>query len=313
MIGFRRLNSLPCALAALAAAVALPAPAAAQYMPHLDPNLYMFAMMNYGTSTCGPMVDSEIDEARLPAPGIMQAYFDAAQAGEPISPSFKLNKRTRWVLGEASAGQAELDAQRDPLAAAGNRLDPETLRFFRAGIHTTAQGQWLVLAPDGGVAGVYTAQFEREEGQWKLLALEIARAGDRVSPIKHYCSEPGDLVEAQVKGREQMVAGAERAFERAQRNHAKAEQTAAASEAKAAEKPDSSSRAQRAAADRAKAEERRQRLEREAADLAEANAKLAEARAELAEFQALTTEARNARSFRELDKDGKKIGQGQEG
>lgn len=286
-------------------------PAAAQYMPHLDPSLYANAVMMSmnGQGTCGPMPESEIDEAREPAPGIMQAYFDAAQAGQPVSPVFKLTKKTSWTLGEQSVGQEQLDAQRDPLAVSGNSLDPQTLRFFRAGTHRTAQGQWLVRDADGNVAGVYNAQFEREQREWKLLGIEIFRADDQVAPIKHYCSEPGDLNETKVEGAEARVKSAERAVEKARERFARDDAKATEAEAKAAEKPNSSGRARRAAERRARADARLLQVEEKEKELAEAQIKKLKADEEHAQFLALTTPARNAHTFRLLDDDGKPVEQ----
>ncbi len=294
-------------LVAGAALLGVPQVAAAQYMPHLDPNLYILTtmQMNSGAGGCGPMPQAEIDEARLPAPGIMQAYFAAAQAGQPVSPHFRLGSKTAWTLGDRTVGQAELDMQSDPLAVAGNSLDPETLRFFRAGTHQTAQGQWLVTAPDGTVAGVYVAQFQREDSQWKLLTLEVFRADDMVAPIMHYCSEPGDLNDRRVTGGEALVTHHERKLERAQRRHDEDLARAVEAEARAAERPDNRSRAQQATERRARANERQEQLETARTNLAEAREDLEEARADFAELQSRTTQARNARDFRLLDDDGK--------
>jgi len=65
------------ASAAAAAWLAQAAPAAAQYMPHLDPNTYILATMAYGAGGDPCMAgtalpDREIAEARDPAPGVMQ-------------------------------------------------------------------------------------------------------------------------------------------------------------------------------------------------------------------------------------------------
>lgn len=283
-------------------------PAAAQYMPHLDPNLYILTTMNMsGPGSCGPMPQAEIDEARLPAPGIMQAYFDARQAGQPVSSVFKLNGKTSFTHGAVSVGEEGLDMAADPLAAAGNVLDADTLRFFRAGTHQTALGQWLVADPAGEVAGVYTGEFTREDGAWKLHKLTVYAGEEPVGPILHYCSEPGDLDERRVNATEAQVANAERQVERAQRRLERDEAQAVEAEARAAERPDNAGRARRAAERRAKAEER-------VAELAEAQQKLAEARDNQAEAQAdrqnlveLTGPAYLARQFRLLDDEGKQI------
>lgn len=288
--------------------------AAAQYMPHLDPNLYMLTVMNMnnGYGACGPMPAAEIDEARLPAPQVMQAYFAAAQARQPVSPQFRLGSRTAWVLDGQTTGETGLDAVVYPLAVAGNRLDPETLRFFRAGTAGTAQGQWLVLAADGSVAGAYTAQFQREDGVWKLLRLEVSRADDLLAPIMHYCTNPGDLTNARVTGGENQVTALERQLERAERRRAEADARAVEAEASAAAEPDSARRATLARERRAQAAERLADLEETRTKLTEARDKLAEARADLAALEARTTQARNAAAFRLLDDDGKPKGEGGE-
>lgn len=282
-------------------------PAAAQYMPHLDPNLYILATMNMnnGYGACGPMAAAEIDEARQPAPQVMQAYFTAAQARQPVSPLFRLSGRTALVVDGQATGEVDLDSQVDPLAVPGNRLDLETLRFFRAGTAGTAQGQWLVLAADGSVAGAYTAQFQREDGQWKLLRLEIFRADDLVSPIMHYCTNPGDLTNARVTGGENQVAALERQLERAERRQAESEARAVEAEARAAGEPGSARRIAQAAERRTQANERQAETLEVRTKLAEAREKLSEARADLAALEARTTQARNAEAFRLLDDDGK--------
>lgn len=297
-----------CASVGAAALAFSAVPAAAQYMPHLDPNLYMLTTMNMmGPGSCGPMVEAEIDEARLPAPGIMQAYFDARQAGNPVSSVFKLNGKTSFTHGASSFGELELDAASDPLATPGNALDTDTLRFFRAGTHQTALGQWLVTGPDGNGVGVYTGEFTRESGEWKLHKLTAYAGEEPVGPILHYCSEPGDLDERQVNASETLVAQAERQVERAQRRLERDEADAVEAEARAAEKPDSSGRARRATERRARADERAAELAEAQGKLAEAREKQAEAQAEREEFLALTGPAYLAGQFRLLDDEGKPI------
>lgn len=298
------------ALSALAFPVfALTATSArAQYMPHLDPQLYANVIMRMSESnTCAPMPDKEIDEARLPAPGIMQGYFEAAQLGAPIAPHFKLNGKTRWTLGGVSVGEDALNGQKDPLAVPGNRLDPDTVRFFRAGTHQTAQGQWLVLNDAGEVAGVYNGQFERQKGEWRLHKLTIFEADQKVSPITHYCSSPGDmderLVDAltmQVEALERRVAARTKRFER---DVVKLEEA----RAKAAERPNNSNRARKLRERRDLMESRRAKLTEAQEQLAEARSNLDEAQADLAQLRSQRTEARNAHSFRELDLDGKPV------
>jgi hypothetical protein len=302
------MNSLK--LAAIAALALASTSASAQYMPHLDPQLYANVIMQMtGAGTCGPMPDKEIDEARLPAPGLMQGYFEAAQSGSPIAPHFKLNSKTRWTLGETSVGEEALNAQKDPLAVAGNRLDLDTVRFFRAGTHQTAQGQWLVLNEAGDVAGVYNGVFERQKGQWRLHKLEIFEADHKVAPIMHYCSKPGDLDERRVTGLKAQVEALEKRVvartKRYERDVAKFEEA----EARAAERPGSTNRARKLRERRTLMDGRRAKLAEAQEQLANARSNLAEAVADLEQLRSHTTEARNAHRFRELDLEGKPIEQ----
>lgn len=182
----------------LPTAFLLCAPVAAQYMPHLDPSLYANVIMgmSQGPNLClagTPPPDKEIAEARDPAPALMQAYFDAAQAGASRQALFRPSKKASWSHGAVTVPLAAIDAQADPLAKAGHRLDREPLRFVRSGDFQTAFGQWAVLDAAGGVAGVYDAQLQREKGEWKLLTLAVHGAGDAVEPVVQYCTAPGDV------------------------------------------------------------------------------------------------------------------------
>jgi len=234
----------------------------------------------------------------------MQGYFNAAQSGGRISAHFKLNGKTKWTHGETEVGAEELNALVDPLAAAGNTLDMETVRFFRAGTHQTAKGQWLVRNAAGEDVGVYNGQFEREKGEWRLHKLEVFTADQKVAPIMHYCSEPGDLDErrvdgltAQVESLEKRVASRTKRYERDVANFEEAQ-------AKADEKPNSKSRASKLAERRTSMRNRQEKLQEAQEQLAEAKTDLAEGTAELADLRSQTTLARHARVFRELNDEG---------
>lgn len=200
--------------AALAAALAVTgtaaAPAAAQYMPHLDPNLYMFTVMNMtsGPNTCMtglPLPDKEIFEAREPAPQVMQRYFAAAQGGTSRLGAFRQSGKAAWTHGGKTVLLPAIDTAADPLAVAGNRLDPEPLRFFRSGNFESAHGQWAVLDASGAVAGVYDAQFRRQNGVWLLQNLTVLGAGDTVAPAMQYCLKPGDVTEHRVTSAQTLI------------------------------------------------------------------------------------------------------------
>jgi hypothetical protein len=236
---FARTATITISIAALALSAI---PVRAQYMMHLDPNLYMFVAMNMnsGPNTCMNGIappDKEIDEARLPAPGIMQAYFAAAQGGSGKAASFRNSKKASWTYGDTVASQAQIDAQTDPLAVAGNRLDTNALRFFRSGDFQTAQGQWLVNRADGEVAGLYDAVFKREKKIWKLERLTIFTAADPVVPAMQYCATPGDVAEHNMKSAANQIDYLEKEIVKAQAKLEKAKETLAADEAALAAKP----------------------------------------------------------------------------
>jgi hypothetical protein len=195
-----------------------------------------------------PVSAKELAEARGPASGVMQAYFTAARGGGLKSAAFKLNKRTKWTAGKTVALAGTLDAQADPLAVAGNTLQPAPLRFYRAGDSVTALGQWEVRDVSGGVAGVYTALFEREKGVWKLRELTVSQADDVVAPAAQYCDTPGDVTENGVKASALQVDWAEKQLAKREASFTKAQAKARAAAEKASGEPRGSARALTAAA-----------------------------------------------------------------
>lgn len=225
------------------AAVALTAtPFQAQYMMHLDPNLYIFTVMNMtgGPNTCMTglaLPENEVDEARLPAPATMQAYFTAAQSGGRKSAHFRTSKKAQWTHGGTTVQLAQIDAQVDPLAVAGNQLAPDTLRFFRSGNFQTAQGQWLVKGSDGAVAGLYDAVFQREKGVWKLDRLTVHGAADKVVPATQYCLTPGDVTEGKITTATDQISYLEKDIAKSEVKLEKAKAKLAADEAALAAKP----------------------------------------------------------------------------
>lgn len=269
------------------------------------------ANMNSYAPPCGYMPDNELAEARDPAPGVMQGYFDAARSGGDRTRFFKLDGKTAWRLGERAVGGEGLNAQADPLAVEGNRLDPQPLRFYRAGNYSTAQGQWAVMAAEGTVAGVYTGLFTRERGQWKLRELTVVPAGSEVGAIDQYCAEPGDLTDSAVTGGEQRIAWIEKEIADEEEDRQRDEARIAATEEKLA-KRDSSSLRQRLARERRTLANRLESLETLHSALATAREGLAEAQKTRTELLALRGDARNALAFRIAEKDEAPASEGSE-
>lgn len=140
------------------------------------------------------MPPEEVTEARTPALAVIQAYYASAGGDGRISPHFNLDKRTRWINGEAGAGMAELDRQRDPFARGGLALDPAPLGFVRAGDGASAMGQWVVRDAAGVVAGTYTGRFTRNAGVWRLSTLQLTPARQYADPVEQYCHSAGDVL-----------------------------------------------------------------------------------------------------------------------
>lgn len=241
---------------------------------------------------CINMPASELAEARDPAPGIMQGYFTAASNGGKKSASFKLNTKAKWSAGRVIAGMADIDRQTDPLAVAGNSLNPDPLRFYRAGTFGTALGQWAVRDAGGDVAGVYTAMFEREKNMWKLRELTVSKADDVVEPIAAYCQKPGDTTGQRLTSTENSVLWAEKQVEKRKAKLADAIAKADAAEAKGS----------------ATAAKLRQTVAREQKKLAQSEETLGKSREAHAkavedadEIKRLTQPARQAEQFREKE------------
>ena len=285
------------------AAASQPSPAYAQYMPHLDPNLYMLTMMNMGggASPCmtgTPMAAPKISEARAPSLAAMQAYFVAAQGGTPKSAAFHLDKKSKWQGGGASAGQLDIDRQSDPLAAAGNRLDAQPLRFYRGGSGATALGQWAVLGADGEVAGVYTGFFTRSNKLWKLRELTLSASEEIVEPAAQYCVKPGDVIEHRLTSTKNWRESAAKSVDEAKTKLDTATVQVAAAEAAAVTDPKSSGPAKVLRDAKASQVKWTKQLEKREKNLADALEKSAEAEKDAAEIKRLTGPARTALAFR---------------
>jgi hypothetical protein len=301
-----KINTLAGALAAVWALQA--PPAGAQYMMHLDPNLYIMIglMQGAGADPCmagTAMSAPKIAEARGPAPAVMQAYFRAAQGGGLKSAVFHLDKNTRWQAGGATAGSLDLDRQSDPLAAPGNTLEAEPLRFYRGGTGATALGQWAVLDAAGQVAGVYTGFFTRAKKAWRLRELTVSQAGETVAPAAQYCRKPGDVIEHRLTANKTWRESAQKSVDEARAKLAGAEaKDAAAKDAAAkaalAARPRDSRLSLNASEARRNVSYWTKQLETRQKNLTQASEKLAEAEKDAAEIKRLTGEARNARAFR---------------
>lgn len=274
------------AIAATAVAAVLPAPASTQYMPHLDPNFYILATMNYGGAQC--LVDvpeKKIAAPRAAAGATMIAYFAAAGGRGGKSAAFKPGK-AKLIAAGVTVPAAGIDAAADPLAAGGHTLDPAPLRFYRAGNQGSALGQWAVRDAGGAVVGAYTGWFEREGDAWKLRNLTIHRADEPVEPVAPYCSKPGDTTEQRVKATADMVAGAEKQL--ARRRAALAETQGRATAGSSVAAREAQVAAEREGKRVAKAEEA----------LAKARETHAEAVANAEEIKRLTLPAREAERLR---------------
>lgn len=241
---------------------------------------------------CINMPASELAEARDPAPGIMQGYFAAAAGGGKKSASFKLNKKAKWSAGGVISAMADIDTQTDPLAVAGNSLNPDPLRFFRAGTFGTALGQWAVRDAGGGVVGVYTAMFEREKNVWKLRELTVSKADEVVEPIAAYCQKPGDTTGQRVISTETNMVWAERQVEKRKAKLADAIAKANAGEAMGS--------ATVTKLRQAVAREQKKLVQSEET-LGKAREAYAEAVADADEITRLTQPARQAEQMREMD------------
>lgn len=286
------------------AAIAVSAvPVRAQYMMHLDPNLYMLTVMNMtgGPNTCMTglaLPEKEVDEARLPAPATMQSYFAAAQIGGRKSAAFRTSKKAQWTHGSTTVQLAQIDAQTDPLAVAGNQLNPETLRFFRSGNFQTAQGQWLVNSADGTVAGLYDAVFQREKGVWKIDRLTVYKAADKVVPAMQYCLTPGDVTEHKIKSANDQISYFEKEIGKAEAKLDKAKAKLASDEAALSAKPGSTGQREAVRTAKKELENREKKLADLKENLANAKEYLDKSNRDKAEIDAMTLPAAEASRFR---------------
>ncbi|MCB5426091.1 hypothetical protein H0274_12550 [Altererythrobacter sp. CC-YST694] len=251
-----------------------------------------------GYMRCDLFVDKEEQfEAHAPGTQLMSDYFAAASAGKPRSTLFKLTRKTRWTSGDSVADQTNLDRQIDPLAVAGNTLEPLPLRFYRAGTFTTAHGQWAVHAPDGSIAGVYDGVFEREGKIWKFRTLTLLGPDDEIVPANPYCQKPGDADEFEVDAARTGVERTEKQLAKRKAKFIAADERARAVEVRTAGKKGSANAA--AASLRATAEAAAKKVAESEKDLAELRESLAKAETRRAEYRALIGPARNAENFRE--------------
>ncbi len=265
---------------AIAMAGSLPgALATAQYMPHLDPNLYMFAVMNMSGRQCLEVTDKKLNEVRGPTRAAMVAYFASAGGAGTKSAAFKNSGKTKWRAGTTTATFADIDRATDPLATGGNTLDGNALRFYRAGNLSTALGQWAVKARDGTVAGVYTGLFERESHVWKLRDLTVHRADELVEPVAPYCAKPGDTTQQRVTTTADFVTRNEKQL---------AKRQAALAAAQAGPDP-------------ALVKREREKLAKAEEALAKSRENHAEAVADAAEIKRLTLPAREAERLRKVE------------
>lgn len=296
--------SLKIALAgAIPAALFLAVPASAQYMPHLDPNLYMLTTMNMagGANTCMTGTappEGEIAEARDPAPDLMQTYFAAAQSGRAMTAAFRDKNKASWTHLGTTVLHAEINAQTDPLAVAGNRLDPEPLRFFRAGNFQSAQGQWAVLDAAGTIVGVYDAVFKREKGVWKIDSLTVFGADETVGPAVQYCMEPGDVTEHKLEVAGNQIEFFETEIAKSEEKLVRERERLAAAEERLAGSPNRSTFRERVAREKDRVTRRIEKLEGLRENLADAQDFLSNSNRDAAEIAAMTGPARDALRWR---------------
>ena len=282
------------------------APAFAQYMMHLDPNLYMLTAMNMG-GTYDPCMDgtarsaAKIAEARAPSLGIMQAYFTAAQGGGAKSAAFHLDKNTKWQNGSTEAGSLDLDRQSDPLAMPGHVLDAEPVRFYRAGGGSTALGQWAVLDAQGQVVGAYTAQFAGVKKLWKLRTLTVSQAQDTLAPVAQYCRKPGDVMEHRLTSTKTWRESAQKSGEEARAELTKANAAEETARLAAEARPRDKSLALDTENAQRKLTRWTKQLDQREKNLARALEKSAEAQKDADALKSLTGEARTVRAFKVVE------------
>lgn len=233
------------------------------------------------------MVDAEIAEARTPAPAVVRAYWDAAQAGRSPATQFILNGRTRWTGGGQTLDRAGLARIRDGFAASGNRLADQPVGFVRAGDGESALGQWQVSDSAGRPVGLYQILFRRQQGQWLISTMELVDARSWIDPVVQYCHQPGDVLPFRVRNAEQTLAYTERREVRARQRLADTVRRAEAAEAAAVANPDSSRRADAARAARVEVAAREADLAERVAPLEAARREMELVRADAAAWEAM--------------------------
>ena len=297
------MSSKPLAGLAVCATLMISGPAGAQYMPHLDPNLYMFTVMNMtsGPNTCMtglPLPDKEIAEAREPAPLVMQRYFAAAQSGSSRLGAFRQSGKAAWSHAGKTVLLPAIDAAVDPLAASGNRLEAEPLRFFRSGNFESAHGQWAVMDANGAVAGVYDAQFRRQSGVWLLQSLTVLGADEPVEPAMQYCLKPGDVTEHRMTSAQTSIDYHTKEIGKSEAKLAKEQAALARAEAALAAKPGGASQVEAVRRAKAAVERREKMLADSRKALEDAHEFKANSARDKAEIAALTGPARDALRIR---------------
>ena len=283
-------------------------PASAQYMPHLDPNTYILATMNFG-QTVDPcmsgtaMKDSKVAEARTGAIATMRGYHAAALAGSGAQASFLPDEDTALESSAGSLGPSRIAGFADPLATAGRTLDAQPVLFYRGGTGATALGQWAVRDADGEVAGVYTGFFKRKRGDWKLHRLSVSQADEMVEPVAQFCRKPGDVTEHRLESAGKWRDAATEAIADAEKKHTKAVSDLAEARQRAAEKPDPRRHAGQIKRYTRLVEKRAKQVEDARENRDKALEELADAQADAAKLKALAGPARGVAGFSVLMED----------
>ncbi|MEO1044007.1 MAG: hypothetical protein AAFX04_01050 [Pseudomonadota bacterium] len=282
------------AMVSLLAAV----PAQAQYPVYIDAIAAVLA--NSGPNTCitgTAPPEKEIDEARLPAPQVMQRYFDAALNGGRKSAAFRDSRKTEWIAAGVTVLSADIDGASDPIAITGHRLEPQPLRFFRAGDYRTALGQWAVVNDAGDIVGVYDGLFQRQQGKWKLQKLTVYGADDVVAPAMQYCAEPGDVTAHRLSVSQQQLEAQKKRVAKAEASLAKAEIKLAASEVKLEERPQSTRRKTAVETAQQRLESRQDKLEKRREELTDLREFHTKAQRDVDEIAAITVAPAETRQF----------------
>ncbi|MCL4673381.1 MAG: hypothetical protein KJZ64_10690, partial [Sphingomonadaceae bacterium] len=191
-----------------------------------------------------------------------------------------------------------IDSATDPLATAGNRLDPEPLRFVRSGNFESAHGQWAVLDASGAVAGVYDAQFRRQSGVWLLQSLTVLGADETVAPAMQYCLKPGDVTEHKVTSAQNLIDYHTKQIAKSEAKLVKEQAALAKAEAALAAKPGKASQVEAVRRAKVAVERREKKLADSRKGLADAEEFKANSERDKAEIAALTGPARDALRIR---------------